>query len=396
MFAKFLVPLLIGVAMSVSWAATDIYLPSLPRISDYFSVSEDITQLTLPVYLLGSLIATPFFGAYADAYGRKKILLFGMGLFILGSALSTFSPSIGFLILFRFLQGAGACASFVIGWAIVQDLYPAEQGAKVMSRMAMTFTAIPLVAPSLGGYIEVNFGWRANFVVIFLAASLSALMILTKLKTISPLQRASRLRPPEIFRTYRRILTNKMFLAYVLIFAWLCAGEWVYLTIAPFYFVDTLGFSPKIFGFLLSGLGLSYVVGTMTAPLLIDRVGMDKTILIGLGLSLAGSLDLLATYFFFPRSAVWISSSVILYFIGMSFAFGPVTSKALQQFGDARASASAVRSLTITTACALGGFAGSYFEDATLLPLSLALGGCAALASVSFFVALRFSVNERN
>ncbi len=394
MFAKFLIPLLIGVAMSVSWAATDIYLPSLPRISDYFKVSEDITQLTLPVYLLGSLIATPFFGAFADAYGRKKILLLGMSLFILGSGLSAFSPSIWFLILFRFLQGAGACASFVVGWAIVQDLYPAEQGAKVMSRMAMTFTTIPLLAPSLGGYIEVAFGWRANFGVLFFAASLSALMILAKLKAVPSLQKTKKPTPVAMLTNYFWILTNLSFVSYILIFACLCAGEWVYLTVTPFYFVDILGFSPKTFGLLLSFLGLSFVVGTMIAPLLIDKVGMDKTILIGLSLSLAGSLDLFTVHFLVPHSPIWISSSIILYFIGMSFVFGSATSKALQQFEDARASASAVRSLTITTACALGGFAGSYFEDTTLLPLSLALGGCAILSFVSFFVATHFAANE--
>ena len=354
-------------------SATDIFLPSLPSMTIYFGASEDTTQLAIPIYLFGSLLGAPTLGILSDHFGRRPVMLWGIGLFLFGTALCIYSSTLPIFLSARFIQGFGAIVSPVVGWAIIQDLYPADESAKIMSWMGSIVSVAPLVAPGLGGYIHIAFGWQGNFFLIFLFAAMTLiLMFFLKPKT-EVRSKKEKLSPLTTFKTYARIIMDKSFLFYVSFFALLTCGEWCYLTLIPFYFENSLHLSPNIFGLYLSASASFYILGTLLTPMILNWLGIRKTIAVGIGLALGGSSGLLCISFLAPTFPHLIVIAVGLYFMGTAVIWGPCTSRALQRFENIRGAASAARGLLLTASFALGGFIGSLLDDSSIIPLAFFL-----------------------
>lgn len=371
MHSKPLQVLLIAMASLSTISSTDIFLPSLPSMATYFSASGEATQLLVPICLLGSLVGGPILGFLSDHFTRKRILLIGLSVFLLGTSICAFSPSLMVLLYGRFIQGFGGAVAPVVGWALIQDLYPGDKSAKVMSWMGSIICIAPLVAPALGGYIHVTFGWQGSFVFIFLCAALTLFLMLFFLSSGKKREEKKKISLFNTMKTYTQIITNRTFLYYISFFSFLTFAEWCYLTLIPFYFENSLHLTPNIFGLYISGSASFYIMGSMLTTTILNWLGTLKTVVFGIMLSLAGSLLLVGISLFLPHSPLLIVLAVGLYFFGAAIIWGPSVSRALQCFPGARGAASAVRSFLITTASVLGGMLGSFLDDTSIVPLSL-------------------------
>jgi DHA1 family bicyclomycin/chloramphenicol resistance-like MFS transporter len=154
--------------------ATSVYLPSLPSIGREFAASVPMVQLTLLAYLLCFAVFQLLWGPLADSFGRKPILYAGIVLFIIGSVLSFFAPSIVVLIVGRALQAIGGSATMVAGRAIVRDTHTGTALAQALAIITIVFSAAPGLAPLIGGVMEVQFGWRSTFLA---STSLAAFLL---------------------------------------------------------------------------------------------------------------------------------------------------------------------------------------------------------------------------
>ncbi len=365
--------IIVIIASITTVSATDIFLPSLPLITTYFAVSADAAQLAIPLYLIGSLIAAPLLGVLADHFGRRSMMLSGLGLFFLGTALCICSPTLPVFLTARFIQGVGAATSQVVGWAIIQDLYRTDESAKIMSWVGSTVSMAPIVAPGVGGYVHIIFGWQGNFVLIALLTVLTLILILfsrPKVKTLSKKKSLSFLKTLKI---YGRILADTPFLFYISFYALLNSGAYCYITVAPFYFENSLHLSPDVFGLYLSASAAPYILGTLLTPMILNRLQVNKTLALGIVLTLVGGGCLLCVSFLAPTSPLLIVASFGLYFFGTAMVWAPSTSRALQRFEDIRGAASGLRSFVLMASFALGGFVGSVLDDTSLVPLSLFL-----------------------
>lgn len=371
MHSKPLQVLLIAMASLSTISSTDIFLPSLPSMAIYFKASDEATQLLVPICLLGSLMGGPILGFLSDHFTRKRILLIGLGIFLLGTGICALSPSLSVLLYGRFIQGFGGAVSPVVGWALIQDLYPGDKSAKVMSWMGSIICIAPLVAPGLGGYIHVTFGWQGSFVFIFLCATLTLLLMLFFLSKGEILAEKKKISLINTMKIYTQIITNKTFLYYISFFSFLTFAEWCYLTLIPFYFENSLHLTPNIFGLYISGSASFYVLGSLLTSTILNWLGTLKTLACGIIFSLAGGLLLVGISLFLPTSPLLIMLAVGLYFFGAAIIWGPSVSRALQCFSGARGAASAVRSFLITTASVLGGMLGSLLDDSSIVALSL-------------------------
>lgn len=159
--------LLLAALMQVT---TDLYTPSLPAIATNLNASASTVQFTLSIYMLGFSLSHLFYGPISDRIGRKKPLVFGVGISSLGSIICYFAPSATVLILGRFIQaiGIGCCNS--VGRSLARDLLSDRLLAKVGSYVGMVSVVILALSPTLGGYIQEYWGWRANFSILFVAA----------------------------------------------------------------------------------------------------------------------------------------------------------------------------------------------------------------------------------
>lgn len=375
--------LLIMMASLATISATDIFLPSLPHMATYFGASEGMTQLAIPLYLLGSLLAAPVLGSLSDYFGRRHILLFGLTLFLFGTIICAHSFSLVFFLGGRFVQGSGAIVAPVVGWAMIQDMYPADMSAKVMSWVGSVASCSIFVAPAVGGYIHIAFGWQGNFLVIGIFTALTLILMLFLTPKIKVSSQKEKLSPMQTLKIYIKIIKNKNFLFYISFFALLSCGEYCYLTLIPFYFENSLFLSPAVFGLYLSCSASFYILGTFLTPMILSQLGVDKTLGVGIIFALVGSSFLLCVSFFFPTSPVLIVMAFGIYILGAAIIWGPSTSRALQSYGDIRGAVSAVRSLILTASFAGGGFVGSFLNDTYLIPLAFFLlamaTGCAII-----------------
>src|ERR671912_1491790 len=161
--------------------STDMYLPSLPAIATGLGASTGQAQMTLSAFLLGFAAGQFLYGPVSDRVGRRPVLLFGLGLFVLASLACTLAPTVESLVTARFVQALGASGPIVLARAIVRDLYEGPRAGRELSRMGSIMGLVPALAPILGGLLHEAFGWRSTFAatILFglaLAAAVAAVL----------------------------------------------------------------------------------------------------------------------------------------------------------------------------------------------------------------------------
>lgn len=362
--------LIITLGSLIALSATEICLPSLPTIACYFKACDGITQFAIPFYMLGAFFSTLFFGSFSDWYGRIPTMLIGAVIFLSGTLTCILSPSILIFLLGRIIQGFGAVTFHVIGWVVIQELYPKDAGTKAISWIGNINCLVPLFVPSFGGYVHHIFGWQANFFLLTLLTLIIIGLILfvkSKIKITSPKKKFLFL---ENLKIYQKIIKNKSFLFYISFFSLLSCGEWCYLTSIPFYLENSLQIPPYILGLCIAMTSLFYISASLLCPLILNYLGAVRIIFLGVNISLIGSFFFFFINFFPLKSPFLIAAAIGPYFFGMALIWGPSMSKALQCFKKTKGAASAVRSIILISSGMLGGFIGSFFHSPSIVPLS--------------------------
>jgi DHA1 family bicyclomycin/chloramphenicol resistance-like MFS transporter len=143
--------------------AVHLFMPVIPAVKAALGLTEATAQLTFSIALFGMAFATLFYGSLSDRYGRRPVLLSGLALFLIGSALSAAADSIVPLVLGRFLQAVGAGCGITLGRAIAQDVYGRDRLVKALAYLTMFYTIGPMISPIVGGVLIDTFGWRSVF-----------------------------------------------------------------------------------------------------------------------------------------------------------------------------------------------------------------------------------------
>jgi len=366
MYSRALQTFIIMIATVTTAAATAIFLPSLPALTTYFHTTSDLTQLAIPLALFGAFVATPIVGSLSDHYGRLPVMKGGMLVFLLGTAACIFAPTLPLFLLARFVQGCGSATSFIVGWALIPDIYPKDESTKIITWMGAGISVSPVVAPVIGGYLQDLWGWQASFIVILALVLIVVGLLLCVPSPQEEEPKRGTLPLLDLLKSYAEILKHRNFLIYSSLFSLIACGEWCYLTMVPFYFEKSLFLLPSVFGIYLAGSATFKIIGTFLTPLVLKSIGDTKTIRIGVYFTLAGSLSLLLISVIAPTSPLFIVASFGLYVFGGSLLWGPSTARALQHFEKSRGAASAVRGLAMTLFFTLGGFVGSFLNDGAL------------------------------
>ena len=178
--------IVLGLLSAIGPFAIDMYLPALPAIAADLHASTVATQMTLMIFFVSFGVCQIFYGPVSDMIGRKPPLYFGIVVFALGGIGCGLSPSIEWLIFFRFVQGLGAASVMVIPRAIIRDLHTGADATRLMSLIMLVFSVSPILAPLAGSALIVPFGWRAVFAAVTIAAIFSFLLVAFVLKETRP------------------------------------------------------------------------------------------------------------------------------------------------------------------------------------------------------------------
>jgi DHA1 family bicyclomycin/chloramphenicol resistance-like MFS transporter len=371
------------VAIAVSEAATDIYIPSLPGLVTYFNSNEQTISLTLSMGLLGFCVAAFIYGPLSDSLGRRKLILFGIFIFTVGTFACSVAQSARFLLFARFIQGLGIATPYVIGIAIVKDLYREEQFSKIMSNIHMVAAISPMIAPIIGGYIDNYFGWQTSFILI----GVLGFILLLCFRSIPETHITHNLPPislKNILLNYKKLISNPQFMSYALISGITYAGIWSYISTVPF-FLSTLGIKVTQYGYYHAVLVLACFIGTYINSRNVEKYGVNKMLAGSLFVSAFGSLCLVLVALFWQNSPKMIYTAMAIYCIGMAGGFANATTRAMEVFRDIKGSASSALScieclVPATFVCIL-----SYFKSATMLAPAIAIL-IAAFASLGLYL----------
>lgn len=248
-----------------------IYTPVMPLIGSDLGAGADSVKYTLTTYMVGFAVGQLFYGPISDRFGRRPVVLVGVAFFTLMSFGCAFADSISGLIGLRVLQGLGAASGAVLGRALLRDAYEAKEMPLVMSWIALAMNVSPAVAPSIGGFLGQQFGWRSTF---WFVGGFGALLFVAMALALGETNRfrSDRLDLGHLTRGSGEMLRNRRFLGYVLTLGFAFAINFGMLAGTPFILQDKLGFSPREFGLIVLLSVSGFAAGNFVNNRLVGRV----------------------------------------------------------------------------------------------------------------------------
>ncbi|WP_416220834.1 multidrug effflux MFS transporter [Cellulomonas sp. S1-8] len=295
--------LLLGTMAALPAVSTDIYLPSLPDVARDLGTSAAAAQLTMTGMLIGGAIGQLVIGPLSDRFGRRTPVLIGVALHVVISLLCAIAPSIVPLVALRVAQGFFNASATVVAMALIRDRFTGSDASRLMSRLMLVIGVAPLFAPSLGGLIAGQWGWRAVFVVLALFGVALWFVVLLRMPETLPPER----RRPGGVRTalsgYAHLLRDRHFVALAVLPGLTMAVLMTYVVASPFVLQVGYGMTSQQFALLFAVNGIGLVLGAQVnasivrrvAPIRILRVAVVATVvltgvLLALALTGAGGL----------------------------------------------------------------------------------------------------------
>ena len=266
---------------------TDLYLPAMPLLTQQLQATVAQTQTTFYALILAFGCSQLVWGPMSDRWGRRPILLAGLGLYVLAAVGCAFAPGMDALIGFRTLQGAAMGAVVMAARAVVRDLYPPVEGAHVMSKALSGLGVLACCSPLIGSCLAVHMGWRSTMAILAIIAVAAWVLVWMRFHESVQHFNPHALRPQRLLRSWIDIVRNPTFIAYSATTTSSYGGLVVFLTGAPFVFIDALGWSAADVGWLLAANGVIYIGGTMLCRRLLPRIGVRNTV------GIAGALTVL-------------------------------------------------------------------------------------------------------
>ncbi|MDH3595360.1 MAG: multidrug effflux MFS transporter [Rhodospirillales bacterium] len=369
--------------------STDLYLPSLPAIARAFASDTAEVQLTLSVFLAGFAASQVVYGPLSDRYGRRPVLIAGLGLYVAASLACMAAPDIGFLIAARFLQALGACAGVVLGRAVVRDVYGRERAAKALSYMSMAMALAPALGPILGGYLQVWFGWRANFLVLASFGASCLLAVFLLLPETNPSRDAAATRGAQMLRNYLTLARDPAYVGYVLVGAFAYGGIFAFISGSSFVLIDVLGLSPDRYGLCFGAVVVGYMIGTFASGRLSLAVGLDRLILTGTLVGLAGGVLALGLALSDVLGVAAVVAPTFLYLIGAGLMLPNAIAGAIGPYPTMAGTASAFLGVVQMGLAACIGIAVGHLHDGTARGMFAATAAVAAGALASYLLLVR-------
>lgn len=377
-----------GMITALGPLSVDMYLPSLPAIQRALDATQGQVQATMAVYMLGMAFGQLLYGPTSDAFGRKRPLLMGLCIYlvaVLGCALST---SVNELIGWRLVQALGGCAGGVVVRAMIRDRFETQEVARALSTLTLVMGVAPIVAPIIGGYLHLHFGWRSTFWALALFAAVITVIMWWSVPETRP-DAPGRLAVGTLWRNYGRMVRHRRFMGYAVAGSVGQAGLFAYISSAAFVF--TLGYDvpDHQVGWLLALNGASYIVGSQVNRHLLRRLRAEvlmrralRSYLLCTGvltlLLLAGVHDL------------WVLMALLVgATASMGFSFPNSTAVAMAPFGDRAGLAASLMGMMQFVVAGTVTFVLGHLASRSALPMVLTMMGCAATALLALRVLVK-------
>lgn len=274
----------------MSACVMNMFLPSLPAMSAHFETDYAVMQLSVAIYLGFSAVLQLFVGPISDKYGRRPVILWGLGLFLVATVGCIYAPNIETFLTCRMAQAAIA-SSMVLSRAAVRDMYAQDQAASIMGYVTMGMAVVPMISPAIGGVLDEWFGWEAVFWALFVLGAATMLLAWADMgETAVPSDKSLTAQ----FREYPEIIRSVRFWGYALAATFSSGAFFAYLGGAPFVGQVVFGMSPATLGFFFGAPAVGYFAGNFLTGRYAVRFGVNHMVLWGcVANAVGGTISLL-------------------------------------------------------------------------------------------------------
>ena len=375
------VAVLLTAVVAIGSLSIDMALPSLPATAQALETSPATVQLTVTLFLAGFALAQLVHGPLSDRVGRRRVLLGGLLVYVVGGLACWAAPSARLLVAGRVLQAFGAGSGPVVGRAVIRDLYEPARAARVLGYMGTAMALTPILAPIVGGVVHVAFGWRAVYLTLatFGAAflGLATLLVPETNRRRDP----DALRPGHLATNAADLVRDPAFLGYTLVVALMFGGQFAFISGSAFVLIEVLRVPPDVYGLCFGLVAFGIMTGSFLAARLTARAGIDRMIAAATGLgAVAGCLMAALAWI-----GIWTVPAVIGPMYGFAVGVGIVLPTAIAgaigPFPRTAGLASAVLGFLQLTAASTYGIVVGRLYDGTPVPMAVAIAGAGLAAA---------------
>lgn len=345
---------LIGGLQTIQPFSLDPYLPSGPIIARGFDVPDSMIQLTLSALTLGFALGQLIAGPLSDSIGRRKPMLIGSAAFVLASIFVALAPNLEMFFAARFIQGVTGAAVFVVGNAVLRDLYAGLSLLKIMSRVLLIQALAWFIGPLAGSQLLQFMDWRGVSLII---GSYAILILITAFKFL-PETLHHEDRREEIFsgmlKRFYNVLKDRLYVGLLIISMLYGVGLWSYLVVTPFVLANQFDLAPSEVGLMLTINSIGAYIGVQFASKLAQRIPA-QWLLVGLSLlTLLLGFGLVSTAGMNPP--LWLVTGLVWIFaFGFGMSITPIGALSLAPHGNEAGTAASLMAVLTSLAISAAG-----------------------------------------
>jgi DHA1 family bicyclomycin/chloramphenicol resistance-like MFS transporter len=363
-----------------------LYTPAMPELVRAFHTSDSMIKLTMSLYFGGFACAQLVAGTLSDAFGRRPVTIAFMLIFLIGSLMSAFAPTVEVLIVGRLIQGVGSAAGMTVARAIVRDQFTGNKAASIMNLMGMMLAVGPALAPTMGSIALETVGWQSIFF-IMVALSIAACLIVAFAMTETSVPDRSRARPGPILRGYGEILCDLRFVSGSLVIAGSVGILYTLASVLPFVLIDRVGLTPLQYGLGMLMQSGSYFLGALLVRSLLQRTSAINLMVPGLVLIGLGCAGLAVSIHLLPLGFLSVMSPVALCAFGIAFVTPYMMTAAVMPFPHIAGSAAAMMGFAQMGSGLVGGMICAAIGE-PVLALQVVIPALGIIAIVSYLIYL--------
>jgi DHA1 family bicyclomycin/chloramphenicol resistance-like MFS transporter len=363
---------LFALMMSLTALSMDSMLPAFPYIAEALTIKDyQKTQWIVSALIFGMVFGEIVFGPVSDAIGRKKSILIGIGIYIVGSLIALFASSLTMFLIGRMIQGFGVAGPKIASRALIRDMYKGAAMARIMSFVMMVFILVPLLAPTVGQLIIQVANWHWIFALLIAQATIAAVWLMTRQPETLSKENRIPINRVRLMTDIGIILKRRDVLAFTVLLGSMFAGLMLYISTAQSIFQDIYQTGDRFpFFFAMFAIGISFV--NFYNAKIVQRVGMLRCVTSALKVLITMSFLLLVSAFYFdgvPPFVLFMGLGMVM-FSCLGMVFSNVNAMAMEPLGKmAGLGASLISSLSSLLAILLSAFVGQFYHS-TVIPLA--------------------------
>lgn len=316
----------------------DISVPSLPDISDYFDISDGLTQMTIAVNFFGFCFSSAVYGPLSESYGRRKVMIMGSCIMFIGAFGCMIAQSIEFLMISRFIQGIGASTAAVLTFAMIADLCSGKEAAEVIGKLNSLITVVMSVAPVAGGFINEAIGWRGNYGTVFLVAFFAWVMMYVYLPETKPHREPFNIK--KIAKDYLKLFTSGSFMLASISPSVMFAGYMSFIACGSFLYMETFDLPIMVYALHQGAIIACFSLVSQKAGKINQYLGERKSIIYGIIMLLMGGSGLVILGLLETMNPYLVTVSMIIGAVGAAYSYPVIFARSFEIFPEIRGTAS--------------------------------------------------------